>query len=56
MYLTFKEHTNSIHRVHTDGVVSSQPLTLPMGAGLGEWKVEHEGEVSIVNSNHLVWG
>lgn len=33
--------SQDVYRVHTDGVVMSKPMEeLPLGDGVGEWKVE----------------
>jgi hypothetical protein len=57
MYLTFKDVEQDVYRVHTDGVVVSRSMKgLPMGKGVGEWKVEKEGKCTIVNANVVEWG
>ena len=57
MYLTFKDVEQDVYRVHTDGVVVSRSMKgLPMGKGVGEWKVEKEGKCTVVNANVVEWG
>lgn len=51
MYLTFKDVQQDVYRVHTDGVVLSKKVDLPLGHGVGEWKVEKEGPCEVVNAN-----
>ena len=56
MYLTFKDVAENVFRVHTDGVVLSKPMKeLPLGDGVGEWKVEKEGACEVVNANVVEW-
>lgn len=55
MYLTFKDVEECVYRVHTDGVVVSKKLPLPLGAAVGEWKVEFQGRCEVVNANKVVW-
>ena len=56
MYLTFKDVEQYVYRVHTDGVVLSKPMKeLPLGDGIGEWKVEKEGPCEVVNANVVEW-
>lgn len=56
MYLTFKDVEQYVYRVHTDGVVLSKPMKeLPLGDGVGEWKVEKEGACEVVNANVVEW-
>lgn len=35
MYLTFNDVAENVFRVHTDGVVMSKKVDLPMGDGIG---------------------
>ena len=51
--LPFQQH---VHRVHTDGVIVDKPVDLPIGAKMGEWKIEHEGRCVIHNVNNVTWG
>lgn len=37
---------------NTDSIVSRKKLNLPIGTGIGEWKIEHEGEVAYVGANY----
>lgn len=55
MYLTFKDVQQDVYRVHTDGVVLSKKVDLPLGHGVGEWKVEKEGPCEVVNANVVEW-
>lgn len=55
MYLTFKAVAKNVYRVHTDGVVLSKKVALPLGDGVGEWKVEKEGPCEVVNANVVEW-
>lgn len=42
----------NVFRVHTDGVVLSKPMKkLPLGDGIGGWKVEKGGACDVVNAN-----
>lgn len=44
--------SQDVYRVHTDGVVMSKPMEeLPLGDGVGEWKVEKGGACEVVNAN-----
>lgn len=51
MYLTFKDVAENVFRVHTDGVVMSKKVDLPVGDGIGEWKRVH----ARVNANVVEW-
>ena len=55
MYPTFKAVEQDVYRVHTDGVVLSKKVDLPLGHGIGEWKVEKEGPCEVVNANVVEW-
>lgn len=56
MYLTFKDVEQYVYRVHTDGAVLSKPMKeLPLGDGIGEWKVEKGGACEVVNANVVEW-
>lgn len=37
---------------NTDSIVSLKPLDLKIGQEIGEWKLEHEGEVAYIGNNY----
>jgi hypothetical protein len=56
MLKTFKPYKENIVKIHTDGVYSTAQIPeLKIGSGIGEWKIEKQGNVHILNKTKCTW-
>jgi hypothetical protein len=57
MATTILPHNEFVYRVHTDSILSSRRIPeLQLGEGIGEWDIQNEGRVRVLNSNKVLWG
>lgn len=51
--ITKDELYKHVHHIKVDSLISDIPLNIPISDKLGEWKIEHEGEIEIVHNNKV---